>query len=51
MRWLLAILAALAIGWFTGAWYGSQPRTCAWVDSNYGQVLLCSNDYQKEMGQ
>ena len=43
------VLLALVVAFFAGAWWGSQPRTCAALDTAYGPTVLCSNDYKEEI--
>jgi hypothetical protein len=46
----LAFVSAIVL-LYTGIWLGSQPRTCAVVDSSQGNVVLCSNDWAERVGQ
>lgn len=46
----LALVSAVIL-LYTGLWLGSQPRTCAVVDSSQGSVVVCSNDWAGRVGQ
>jgi hypothetical protein len=46
----LAVVSAVIL-LYAGLWLGSQPRTCAVVDSSQGSVVLCSNDWADRVGQ
>jgi hypothetical protein len=48
---LTLALASAIILLYTGIWLGSQPRTCAVVDSAQGAVVLCSNDWAGRVAQ
>jgi hypothetical protein len=48
---LTLALASAIILLYTGLWLGSQPRTCAVVDSAQGEVVLCSNDWAGRVAQ
>lgn len=50
MKLTLAV-AAVIVAFLIGAWWGAQPRTCAVLNTAHGKVVLCSNDYRKEIGQ
>jgi ABC-type proline/glycine betaine transport system permease subunit len=51
LRAIAFIFIAMIIGLFTGIWYASQDRTCALVQTSYGDVILCSNEYNAELQQ
>ena len=46
----LALVSAIVL-LYVGLWLGSQPRTCAVVDSTQGRVILCSNDWADRVAQ
>ena len=46
----LALMSAIVL-LYVGLWLGSQPRTCAVVDSTQGHVVLCSNDWVDRVAQ
>ncbi|HEY7178295.1 MAG TPA: hypothetical protein VH305_03900 [Gaiella sp.] len=46
----LAIVSAFVL-LYAGIWLGSRERTCAAVPSAYGQVVVCSSDYAKQIRQ
>ena len=46
----LAFMSAIVL-LYVGLWLGSQPRTCAVVESTQGSVVLCSNDWVDRVAQ
>ncbi len=46
----LAFMSAIVL-LYVGLWLGSQPRTCAVVESTQGNVVLCSNDWVDRVAQ
>jgi hypothetical protein len=46
----LALMSAIVL-LYVGLWLGSQPRTCAVVESTQGHVVLCSNSWVDKVAQ